>query len=255
MALPNSNDTSRRGFLRRALAGVAGAAALLSPLGVAYADSTGNTSGLAAHDESALAEIQRAYPAEQMDGYTRIRMDRVWKSGALDVETLKLSYRRDDDPSKDPIFITSYSYEGPEEYGPRTHFNSKEHKDLFDRFLPHLAAESRRPIVYLDVVAMSASRNTAPEAVHLASLINDMSRNELGDGEQRLPIAEGKFVLPYAKVEVNGDLALDFSFNATSQEQSVNEKKRLAAKNLSNVVIGANRIFLTSLDGPVASNN
>ncbi len=82
---------------RRVLLVRAAAAGVVSGIGLASA----------ARDVEAatdpLEEIQRAYPAQQRNGYTYIKMDRVWRSSVLDVAAVRLSHINVSDPQNDRL--------------------------------------------------------------------------------------------------------------------------------------------------------
>lgn len=224
---------SRRGVLRSLLAGAA--------MGVAAAAAPVVDGALKpAFAQSATDELRAAYPAVERDGYTYIKMDHVWRSPLLDVEDMKLSLRRADDPANDPIIITNYSYDGPRSPAPETYNAGLIHAHLFEVATPVLAARSSRPIVLIDVVAAKYTEQNGIVPVHFASLFEALKGNRLGDGDTKADLSSvGGYVAPYAVLEHGGKMLYDFTFNAKEiegHELTETQKKNNVANNMAGLI-------------------
>ena len=162
----------------------------------------------AAIAQSAISELQAAYPAVPRDGYTYIRMSHIRPiegSGARDVGTLRLSYRRADHAVSDPIIVVNYSYEGGEISSKQEHFLNK--------ILPVLARRSAREIIFISATALRDNAEGKVQAVHLASLLTDLSSNNLGPGASHIMVQENGYILPYGYISVGGNKQMDFSWS------------------------------------------
>lgn len=188
----------------------------------------------------AIERVRAEFPAVQKDGYTHIYMGHLGPSGseALDVTTMQLSLRKASDPENDPLVIVNYTYEGLSDRSA-----SSKQTAFLNKALPILAKRSKRPIVFIEAVAM---RQNPPERLYLANAMSELDGNKLGVNDAEIEFKKGGYVLPYLEVFLDGEPVFDASYSLLRKNFTENERRGILGGNLLEVVDNSNRAILIS---------
>ncbi len=106
---------------------------------------------------------------------------------------------------------------------------SDKQKELIEKFLPVLAKNSKRPVLFIDVVALrnDPARNVADPAF-MQSLMAELTYNKLGPNGAHIPYDIKKLgpLIPYADVSYDGERQRSISYIQTDKNASERERMK-----------------------------
>lgn len=232
-------------FTRRDALKAIGAAAATAPIGTAAIGQDAAPFPLPSGDPNdPVVELFSAYEIDQSNGYTKIIMDHVRpgvpESGTLDVAAIRLALdvqaRRNG--LREPIIITDYGYDGPDELYSITAQRSEDHDSFFDVLLPAAARNSQRHIVFINVSVFGVNTSGEMIQLHFSPLLQDLGQNSLGrDGSNiRVDTDNGEMIVPYFNVIVSGQHIFDASFSLYPEGTKTNDINRAIGSRMVNVI-------------------